>query len=221
MTERLLLAQILAITAISRQAADSVILIANQACGDLLQFPPDAAAPLRARDFFVHPAHEDRHSVRSSGRTAARPAGLSGAISAPVWLSLPPDIEAGLLTPATEMQLLRIIQEVLNDIRKHAAVSQAQITFLADAEHVRVLITDEGVGFRVSDVSDPHGDRGPHLGLQIMRERAAAAGGQVDVRSAPGKGTQVSVVVPRVRSFPRTRPTARVIIADDHPWRVK
>lgn len=93
----------------------------------------------------------------------------------------------------TAVQLLRIVQEALANIRKHAgqpghvAVSLARID---GALHLSV--EDDGVGF------DPvEAGRGrEHFGLQVMQRRAARFGGQLTVRSAPGEGVRVTVCVP-------------------------
>jgi signal transduction histidine kinase len=55
-------------------------------------------------------------------------------------------------------------------------------------------VTDDGAGFDLS-VLEP--SNGRHLGLISMRERAAEIGGLMDLRSCPGQGTEVVVVVPR------------------------
>jgi signal transduction histidine kinase len=97
------------------------------------------------------------------------------------------------LAPATEIQLVRIVQEALSNVRKHAGASHVEVVVGGDGEEVGIEIVDDGQGF------DPFLlDRTgwPRLGLQTMRERAQAIGGALEVVSAPGEGTRIAVHVP-------------------------
>ena len=97
------------------------------------------------------------------------------------------------LSPDREVQLIRIIQEALTNVRKHAGARQASVSLEATGEGLEVAIADDGCGFdpaRVQAVG-----RGS-FGLQTMEERAAAVGGALRVESAPGKGTRVVVRFP-------------------------
>lgn len=101
------------------------------------------------------------------------------------------------LAPSTEIQLVRIVQEALNNARKHAGASLVDVRIEADADTLGVQVTDDGHGF------DPQvtGHRGwPQLGLQTMRERAQAIGGTFSVTSTPGEGTTVSIRIPFLAS---------------------
>jgi signal transduction histidine kinase len=93
-----------------------------------------------------------------------------------------------------EQPLYRIVQEALNNVFKHANAQNVQVTLEFAPEHVRVRVADDGQGFDLS--AAPSGD-GRHLGMLSMRERAAEIGGTMEVRSAPGSGTEVVVTVPR------------------------
>jgi signal transduction histidine kinase len=106
------------------------------------------------------------------------------------------DAEEVALVPSTEIQLVRIVQEALSNVRKYAGASRVEVIVEADEEAVGLEIVDDGHGF------DPHLlDRTgwPRLGLQTMKERAQAIGGAFDVVSAPGQGTRVTVRVPLAR----------------------
>ena len=103
------------------------------------------------------------------------------------------DVESVPLAPATEIQLVRIVQEALSNVRKHAGASHVEVTVGAEDEAVVVEVVDDGRGFDPL-VLDRTG--WPRLGLQTMRERAQAIGGAFDVVSAPGEGTQIAVQVP-------------------------
>lgn len=96
------------------------------------------------------------------------------------------------LHPQAEAQLLRITQEALTNIRKHANASQATVTLGENEDETYIIIADDGNGFEMNNVPPPHGH---HVGLQIMRERAAEIGGRVGIRSTPNRGTEVFVAV--------------------------
>lgn len=90
-----------------------------------------------------------------------------------------------------EMQLLRIVQESLANIRKHARAHTVRVllTCSADGEY-RLLVEDDGVGF---DNIRPHGNPGEHIGLSIMEERARRVGAELKIESEPGEGTRVEL----------------------------
>jgi signal transduction histidine kinase len=93
------------------------------------------------------------------------------------------------LTTGAEVMLLRVCQEALANVRKHAGASRASVRLVYDVDQVRLVISDDGSGF------DPAVVRGGY-GLRGMRTRVAEAGGAFTVRSAPSAGTAVSVTVP-------------------------
>lgn len=97
------------------------------------------------------------------------------------------------LSPATGVQLLRIVQESLANVRKHAgAPSQVHVQLEAEAGQACLTITDNGAGF---DPEQPAPGR-RHFGLQVMRQRAERIGGQLTVHSSCGQGTRVELRVP-------------------------
>ena len=97
------------------------------------------------------------------------------------------------LGPMVEVQVLRILQEALTNIRKHASADQVTVKFDALDHLVCVTIVDNGRGF---DVPVGEIDREEHFGLQMMRERADAIGGKIHFYSQPGEGMTVKVCVP-------------------------
>ncbi len=104
-------------------------------------------------------------------------------------LILPPEPIARYLSHIAELQLLRIIQEALVNIRKHAKASQVIITIQRLPQNVTVTIEDDGCGFDIAAIPAEQ----KSFGLQIMAERAEEAGGCLRVESKPGKGTTVLV----------------------------
>ncbi len=94
--------------------------------------------------------------------------------------------------PATqEMQVLRIVQECLANIRKHSQAHAVRILLRCDDEgHYHVMVEDDGVGFG-EDVGAA--DAGDHIGLAILQERARRLGGELNVESEPAEGTRVEL----------------------------
>jgi signal transduction histidine kinase len=93
----------------------------------------------------------------------------------------------------TELHLVRIIQEALTNIRKHAGAHAARVRFSTEANAVLVTISDDGIGLLSTDGAPAHP---VGFGLQMMRERAEAIGGTFTVRSRAGGGTEVRVRLP-------------------------
>ena len=97
------------------------------------------------------------------------------------------------LKPVVRLQLVRIIQESLANVRKHARATNARIDVARADGALRVTIADNGVGF---DPAVKSRTDFPRFGLTTMRERAEAIGGTLAIESAPGKGTTVRFVMP-------------------------
>ena len=93
------------------------------------------------------------------------------------------------LPMAAEVVLLRVCQEALANVRKHAGAGSAAVCLDYEADAIRLEVSDDGAGF------DPAGVNGGY-GLRGMRTRVAEAGGTLTVRSTPGAGTRVSATVP-------------------------
>ena len=97
------------------------------------------------------------------------------------------------LTGTALVQVIRIVQESLTNIRKHARTARASVRIESTNAHMRIVVQDEGQGFDLSSVTTP--DR-QYVGLQVMRERAESIGGTLLVDSQPGRGTRVVLDVP-------------------------
>jgi signal transduction histidine kinase len=103
----------------------------------------------------------------------------------------------GRLPVAAEEALFRIVQEALANVAKHARAEHATVTLAVTAQASCLTIADDGCGFDSAVHQQPAREHG--WGLMIMRERAAAVGGELSVESAPGHGTQIIV---RLRNRP-------------------
>ena len=94
------------------------------------------------------------------------------------------------LPPRIEAALFRIAQEAVNNLIKYANARTVEISFVQEAQEVRLMIADDGCGFEVSQLPETGG-----YGLQIMRERAEAVDAVLKVDSSPGRGTRIIAIV--------------------------
>lgn len=113
-------------------------------------------------------------------------------------LTVGPGVDSAGLAPTVEVQLVRIIQEALANVRKHARTAHAQLNLdlvtRSGEPRIRAVIADEGRGFDLN--LSASGARAAHFGLAVMRERAEGVGGTLTVASAPDRGTRVTVEMP-------------------------
>ena len=99
------------------------------------------------------------------------------------------------LSPETQILLFRIAQEALNNIRKHAKASEANIRLEGSENHISMTVTDNGAGFAVPERAEDMVSEG-RLGLMGMHERARLLNGTLEITSTPGKGTELTVKLP-------------------------
>jgi signal transduction histidine kinase len=102
-----------------------------------------------------------------------------------VELEVDPGIQ---LAPDEQIEVFRIVQEGLANVRKHSGASQAEVWIGRDGTKRLVRILDDGAGFEL-------GENGAGQGLKNMKLRAESIGGVLDLASAPGNGTAVEVVL--------------------------
>jgi signal transduction histidine kinase len=106
----------------------------------------------------------------------------------------------GELAPEVERQVYEIAQEALNNVLRHARAQSVGVQLRFEDNGAEVTIRDDGAGFRSNEPG-----KGGGLGIPGMKERAARIGGTLRIESEPGRGTTVSVRVPRV-CLPRPEP---------------
>lgn len=97
------------------------------------------------------------------------------------------------LPPGTELQLVRIIQESLTNVRKHARATTATVEVRHSGGRLLLVISDNGIGFTQATRSR---SVFPRFGLSTMNERAQSIGATFSIDSTPGAGTSVRVEVP-------------------------
>ena len=99
------------------------------------------------------------------------------------------DVDPGLmLAPDEQIEVFRIVQEGLANVRKHAGATRAEVLIAQRGAERVVTVRDDGAGF--DGETDPAGQ-----GLKNLRARAAAIGGAFTLRSSPGRGTALEVVL--------------------------
>jgi signal transduction histidine kinase len=98
------------------------------------------------------------------------------------------------LHPEVEVTLLRIAQEALANVAKHADASRAWITLSYMGDVVSLDVRDDGAGFEPA--ATPQGETGGSFGLIAMRQRVQRLAGQLEIESEPRAGTVVSASLP-------------------------
>jgi signal transduction histidine kinase len=112
----------------------------------------------------------------------------------PEWPDLPPALQAA---------LYRIVQEATTNARKYAGAERIQVALRALPDELAVSIRDWGRGFD-PDMVLAVPEQGLHMGLIGIRERARLWGGRCIIDSQPGRGTTITVTIPRSRALATT-----------------
>src|SRR5262249_20623496 len=100
------------------------------------------------------------------------------------------------LTPEGERGVLRVAQEGIHNVKKHAQASSLSVGLDYDARELKLTVRDDGKGI-AADSSMVNGAAGAgHYGVTGMRERAELIGAEIGIESEPGKGTCVMLRVP-------------------------
>jgi signal transduction histidine kinase len=94
--------------------------------------------------------------------------------------------------PEAEVQLVRVIQEALTNVRKHAKANRAWVRIASQPSEIGISIEDKGRGFDPAILNED----GPRFGVRTMRERVERVGGRLEIESSPGCGTTVRIFLP-------------------------
>lgn len=97
------------------------------------------------------------------------------------------------LSPTAQVQVFRMVQEALSNVRKHASARQITVSLSATPALLEIKIQDDGRGFDTGELSSKVN---LHLGLEIMKERAANLHGNLHLKSQPGRGTTLHITIP-------------------------
>ncbi|MDM0042105.1 cache domain-containing protein [Variovorax sp. J22G21] len=162
--------------------------VAPPALGKALQRLNDSLSEVRRISHRLRPALLDTLGLPAALERLGEEFGEEGAVAASVVVHGTPRE----LPQEVKTALFRVTQEALTNVRKHARAQQVRIALDFDADGVRLEVGDDGTGFDVDAMQlDPR--RG--IGLRNMRERVAAIGGRLRVRSG-GSGTSILADVP-------------------------
>jgi signal transduction histidine kinase len=190
----------------------------------LLATNPSSPAELAKLSDYVEDAEEQVRAVMARTRPPAlREGDLASAVAnlradmhqrygLQVHISWPES--AYPLPLASAITVYRFFQEALLNVVKHADVDDAYVSLRVDDDVVLAVVRDEGPGF---DPDRVRPDRGRHVGLGLLRERARLSGGGLEVTSAAGEGTTLTLRLPRPASLappvpvelPEQRPAQR------------
>lgn len=163
----------------------------------------------------VSAAHANLREVLTHLQAPMDPRGLKHALEAAVQsfrqltqigLDFDDQVPALELSPTQEFQVVRVVQEALANIAKHANASRAWLTLEQLQDQVCVRIDDNGTGIAETDIVEP----ASHLGLGIMRQRAAHLGGAIEISTRLGGGTRVELSFPRSPGAALRRPAEGV-----------
>ncbi len=168
---------------------------------------PNEPTPARsyldlARRMARHSLTEARRSVMDLRASALEGQDLAAAIQSGTLLLTAGsgvEVSVNVAGPVTELaeemeqHLLRIVQEAVTNVLKHAAARNIWVKIRVEGRKLYLAIVDDGRGF---DQHDVFASRGGHFGVIGMRERAERLGGELRLASHPGEGTQVEVTVP-------------------------
>jgi two-component system sensor histidine kinase DegS len=100
------------------------------------------------------------------------------------------------IEPIIQVAVYRIIQEVFNNIKKHSKAKHAEIKLDFGAEYLMLIITDDGIGFDVEETLKRVKTKGASYGLIGIFDRVNQLQGEIDIKSAKGKGTVYNVRLP-------------------------
>jgi PAS domain S-box-containing protein len=158
---------------------------ARRLVSDVLRLAEAGLAEMRALIFELRP--ESLESEGLAGAIEKQVAAVQARHNLRVTTAIGLEPEVPL---PTKEAVYRITQEALQNIVKHARAHTVELTLEEHPDELVLRIADDGVGF------DPSAAFPGHLGLLSMRERAAALGGSLEIQSAQGEGTHVTVHMP-------------------------
>ena len=111
-----------------------------------------------------------------------------------IFINIKSDIKEELIAPVIEIALFRIIQEALNNVRKHSNAKDVNLRLETNEKYINLLFWDNGVGFDVKLEKKTEVESG--YGLTSMRERAELLSGKFNISSSSSNGTKIYVSIP-------------------------
>jgi signal transduction histidine kinase len=149
----------------------------------------EAMRSLRSLLVELHPP-----SLRASGLVAALTDAVAPLRARAVRVDL--ELEDDLRLPDEDERLVyRVATEALRNVQHHAHASHARVSLATTRDGIRLAVVDDGVGFTAEE-RRLRGEEG-HVGLSLLEELVSGSGGSLEVSSAPGEGTTVTLELPR------------------------
>ncbi|HZX00264.1 MAG TPA: histidine kinase [Trueperaceae bacterium] len=158
---------------------------AAEALDSVIELAEGALAEMRALIFELRPEELAEVGLVGAMRRQLDGLELRHGIATAATFAEEPDLPF-----ATKREVLRVVQEALHNVAKHARPTRVTAGLEVEGDCVVVTVEDDGIGF------DPEIAHPGHLGLTSMHERVAAVGGRLQVRSSIGEGTTVIVRIP-------------------------
>jgi signal transduction histidine kinase len=162
--------------------------------GRLLDLDEDLPELLRATEFAQDAIRSVLRNLRAS---SLGPSGLNStlellvrSVEAETNAAVRLEIEDVGGTPLVQLLLYRLAREALRNSVKHSSAQNITVRLWHEDDLIRMIVEDDGVGFDPERV-----DPDAHFGLQLMRERVTAFGGDIAIESQPGRGTTIFVVL--------------------------
>ncbi len=121
-------------------------------------------------------------------------------------------VEEGFTPPLTrtrQVELLRIVQEALANVRRHSEARRVRVAVGASEGRLQAEVSDDGRGFDPAETLTG-------VGIKGMRERARALGGDLKIRSEPGEGTKVHFETNPAKDREEPEEEARILLVEDH-----
>jgi len=164
---------------------------AGKRLGDIAEAASQALGEVRNVVHDLLPLHLERMGLVEAMRDAATRVADASGIAITCTLA---DVDRH-VPPEIALKLFRVAQEGLNNVVKHSRATKASIEVTLEPAQIRVTILDNGRGFDPGEISPT--SAGDGFGLVGIAERTRMMGGDLTIESAPGRGTTITIIVPR------------------------
>lgn len=149
--------------------------LVNEGCTEIRQISRNMMPVVLLKHGLIYALHEFVRTIHEK------------TISASLSVELP----SAVLSKATELMLYRVIQECVNNVLKHARATRLDITITEEAQHISVMVEDNGIGMAATGNTASEG-----MGIQNIRSRINYLHGTVEWSSAGTNGTLVAIYIP-------------------------
>jgi len=156
--------------------------VAKQAYNDVREYIQDVQMAKMMEKGLIEAIREYVYRVRQAGWD--------------IEMDIYDDCGWDILNNSKALEVLRIVQEAITNIYKHAEASHSSVVLVFDVAVLRIIVTDNGRGF---DPAEHFHSKS--FGLTSMRERAAKIGGKLEIKSIIGQGTKVVVEIPKFETW--------------------